>query len=364
MSRIIGDEKGWSCISRDRKSERNLDMKAVIFEETGEPEDVLHLRDMPDPTPGPGDILVRVLLSPVHPADLHVMRGRFGRTPALPTSPGIECVGVVEALGAGVDGPKPGTRVVLLDVWANWRERVVAPAVRVIPVPDAVSDPDAAQAMINPVTALVLTMVEHRLRPGEWLAQTAAGSTVGRLILQLARSEGFRTLNLVRRSAQVAEITELGGDVTLSTEDADWPTRFARTAESGQLEKAIDCVGGRIGAAVARGLQPGGRLLVYGALSSHRQTDPAAFEMPIFVPRLIYSASSVQGWFLFRWLNVTPLAEASAVLRSVLDRLATGQLRLPPAKIYRAKGLSTALAQAESSDRNGKPLIDMTTLEA
>ncbi len=62
----------------------------------------------------------------------------------------------------------------------------------------------------HPITALVLTMAEHRLRPGEWLAQTAAGSTVGRLALQLARSEGFRTLNLVRRSAQVAEITRKG----------------------------------------------------------------------------------------------------------------------------------------------------------
>ncbi|HEY0206787.1 MAG TPA: zinc-dependent alcohol dehydrogenase family protein [Acetobacteraceae bacterium] len=339
-------------------------MKAMIFEETGEPANVLHIRDIPDPTPGPGNILVRVLLSPVHPADLHVMRGLFGRTPALPTSPGIECVGVVKALGAGVDGPKPGTRVVLLDVWASWRELVVAPADRVIPVPDAVSDQDAAQAMINPVTALVLTMAEHRLCPGEWLAQTAAGSTVGRLVLQLARSEGFRTLNLVRRSAQVAEIAELGGDLTLCTEAADWPAQFARAAESGGLKKAIDCVGGRVGAAVARGLRPGGRLLVYGALSSHRQSDPAAFEMPIFVPQLIYSASSVQGWFLFHWLDVTPIAETSAALRSILDRLATGQLLLPPAKTHRARELSAALAQAEASDREGKPLMDMTTLGA
>lgn len=339
-------------------------MKAMIFEKTGEPADILHICNISEPLPGPGDILVRVLLSPVHPADLHVMRGRFGRTPALPTSPGVECVGVVEALGAGVDGPKLGTWVVLLDVWANWRELVVAPAERVIPVLDAVSDQNAAQSMINPVAALVLTMTEHRLRPGEWLAQTAAGSTVGRLVLQLARSGEFRTLNLVRRSAQVAEIAELGGDLTLCTEDADWPSEFASTAESGRIGKAIDRVGGRVGAAAARGLQLGGRLLVYGALSSHRQFDPAAFEMPIFVPRLIYSASSVQGWFLFRWLNLTPIAETSAAMRTILDRLATGELRLPPAKIYRTNELLTALAQAESSDRDGKPLIGMTTLSA
>jgi len=100
-------------------------MKAVIFEETGEPADILHIRDIPDPAPGPGDILVRVSLSAVHPADLHVMRGRFGRTPALPTSPGIECVGIVEALGAGVDGPKPRTRVVWLSI--AFARRVARP---------------------------------------------------------------------------------------------------------------------------------------------------------------------------------------------------------------------------------------------
>ncbi len=337
-------------------------MKAIIFETMGEPADVLRIRDAPDPTPGPGELLVRVILSPVHPADLHVMRGRFGRIPALPTSPGIECVGIVEAMGPGVDSPKLGTRVVLLDVWACWRELVVAPSERVVPVPATVSDQDAAQALINPLTALVLTTVAHRVGPGEWLTQTAAGSTVGRLVLQLAQSEGFRTLNLVRRFAQVAEIEQLGGDVTLCTEDADWPARFTGIAEKERLQKGIDCVGGRIGATVVRGLQPGGRLLVYGALSSHRQSDPAAFEMPLFVPRLIYSACTVEGWFLFHWLDVTPVAETSAALRSVLDRLATGQFRLPIAKVYSASDLSVALAKAEASDRDGKPLIDMTTL--
>ncbi|TMB23214.1 MAG: hypothetical protein E6J65_14005 [Deltaproteobacteria bacterium] len=73
-------------------------------------------------------------LSPVHPSDMHMMRGRFGRQPTLPASPGIECVGVVEALGSDVAGPAPGTRVVLLNVWGSWRELIVSPAERVIPV--------------------------------------------------------------------------------------------------------------------------------------------------------------------------------------------------------------------------------------
>jgi len=73
-------------------------MKAFVFERTGNPNDVLAVRELPEPKPGPGEILVRVRLSPVHPSDMHIMRGRFGRQPTLPASPGIECVGVVERL--------------------------------------------------------------------------------------------------------------------------------------------------------------------------------------------------------------------------------------------------------------------------
>src|SRR5258708_10100364 len=126
-------------------------MKAFVFERTGTPNDVLAVRELPEPKPGPGEILVRVRLSPVHPIDMHIMRGRFGRQPTLPASPGIECVGVVEALGSGVAGPSPGTRVVLLNVWGSWREPAVRPPEPAIPVPGHLSYDDAAQALVNPV---------------------------------------------------------------------------------------------------------------------------------------------------------------------------------------------------------------------
>jgi NADPH:quinone reductase-like Zn-dependent oxidoreductase len=289
-------------------------VKAFVFERTGDPNDVLAVRELPKPKPGPGEILVRVRLSPVHPSDMHIMRGRFGRQPTLPASPGIECVGVVEALGSGVAGPAPGTRVVLLNVWGSWRELIVSPAERVIPVPSELSDEDAAQALVNPVTAWVMTMVEHDLKLGDWLVQTAAGSTVGQLVLQLARLEGFRTVNIVRRRAQVPDIKALGGEVVITSEDNDWGTQLATASEGKAPSRAIDCVAGRTGATVARHLAPDGRMLVYGALSSHKQTDPSAFEMPVFAPRLIYSAAAVQGWYLPHWLEVTPLADCGAIL--------------------------------------------------
>ena len=233
-----------------------------------------------------------------------------------------------------------------------------------IPVPPDLLDEDAAQALVNPVTAWVMTLVEHDLKPTDWLVQTAAGSTVGRLVLQLARSERFRTVNIVRRRAQVPDIKALGGDVVITSEDSDWGTQLAATSDGKTLSRAIDCVSGRIGATVARHLAPGGRMLVYGAMSSHRQADPSAFEMPIFAPKLIYSAAAVQGWYLLHWLEVTPLPECRAIFARVLDRLASGALRLPPAKRHRPEKIADALRDADGGPRQGKPLLDLSSWAA
>src|SRR3989442_777547 len=115
----------------------------------------------------------------------------------------------------------PGTRVVLLNVWGSWRELIVSPAERVIPVPADLSDEDAAQALVNPVTAWVMTMVEHDLKPVDWLVQTAASSTVGQHVLQLARSQRLRTVHILRRRARAPDIKALGGEVVISSEDND-----------------------------------------------------------------------------------------------------------------------------------------------
>jgi NADPH2:quinone reductase len=103
-------------------------MKALIFRETGEPKSVLELTEMPTPPLASGEALVRVLLSPINASDLHMVRGRYGYQPELPASPGIEAVGIVEAVGPGVPAPTVGTRVVFIHTWNTWREQIVCPA--------------------------------------------------------------------------------------------------------------------------------------------------------------------------------------------------------------------------------------------
>jgi NADPH:quinone reductase-like Zn-dependent oxidoreductase len=136
-------------------------MKALIFRKTGEPKSTLELAEMPVPPLGPGEVLVRVLLSPINASDLHMVRGRYGYQPELPASPGIEGVGIVEAVGPGVQGPIPGTRVVFIDTWSTWREQIVCPADKLVPVPDGLDDSPAAASYINPLTAWALTRSTH-----------------------------------------------------------------------------------------------------------------------------------------------------------------------------------------------------------
>lgn len=333
-------------------------MKAFVFEKTGQPSEVLALHEIPLPTPGPDEVLVRIHVAPIQPVDLHVLRGRFGRQPALPATPGIEGMGSIHAVGKSVRGLDIGARVVALDVPGTWQEFLIVPAARVVVVPDAVSDDDAAQSFVNPVTALAMIRLEHRLKPNDWLVQSAAGSTIGRLVLQLAKIDGFHTINLVRRPEQVQEIKDLGGDLVICTGDDDWQDQLQSAGKQiGGIHYAIDCVAGEVGAVITRNLAFGGRTLVYGALSSHRQTDPQALQLPVFAPQLIYKAATVQGWYLYHWLAITPLEETRALLVQALSLLATGELRLPPATHYSIDDIHTALSEAEASGRQGKPLL-------
>jgi NADPH2:quinone reductase len=103
-------------------------MKALIFRETGEPKSVLELAEIPTPPLTAGEVVVRVLLSPINASDLHMVRGRYGYQPELPARPGIEGVGIVEALGPGLQGPMVGTRVIFIHTWNTWREQIVCPA--------------------------------------------------------------------------------------------------------------------------------------------------------------------------------------------------------------------------------------------
>lgn len=332
-------------------------MRCVVAEKVGEPSEVLQLQTRPVPRPGPGQVLVRVVAAPVEASDLHTIRGRYGFTPEFPAVPGIESVGLIEELGSGAEGLTIGQRVMTIGVTGTWQECVVADAEKVLPVPPGMSTSTAAQLLSNPLTAVILTGDVLDVRPGEWLLQTAAGSTVGRLVIQLGAHIGFQTLNVVRRRSAVDDILAMGGTAVICTEDEDLRERVADIAGEGGVSKAIDCVSGQVGADVSRALAPHGELVVYGALSTHRQTDPGKLTIPIFARSLIYETKSVRGFWLFRWLTETPRDRLVATIDRTVQLAGGGVLRVPEGQPIPVEKFGDAVHLAEAPQHGGKPLL-------
>ncbi|MEU3825793.1 zinc-dependent alcohol dehydrogenase family protein [Streptomyces sp. NPDC029080] len=341
-------------------------MSALVAQGTGEPSDVLRLETRPVPAPGPGQALIRVKATPIHASDLHVLRGRYGFSPDFPAVGGnMECVGRIEALGPDTGGLRIGERVVVAAVPAvpgpalagTWEEYLVADRHRILPVPDSLSDSSACQLAVNPLTALLLVTRELDVRQGEWLLQTAAGSTVGRLVIQLARHLGVRTINVVRRRGAVEEIEALGGDEVICTEDEDLVRRVADIAGPSGVRKAVDCVAGPVGAQVSKALAPGGEVVVYGALSTHRQTDPAALTIPLQARSVIYETKTVRGFWLNRWFGTTEPADALHALSEVRDLVTGEALTIPQGRPFPLDRFPEAITLTESPAHGGKPLF-------
>jgi NADPH2:quinone reductase len=334
-----------------------MSMRAVVFERFGEPAEVLDVREVPEPRPGYNQVRVRMLASPINPSDLLTIRGSYGRTGPLPATPGYEGVGVIDAVGPGlfkvVRGLRPGRRVAVPNgAGGNWAESVVVPARQAVPIPADIPDDQAASCFVNPAT--VLAMVRHVLgvRQGQWLLQTAAASALGKMVIRLGKHQDIRTLNLVRRQDQVAELRRLGADEVIATDQESVEDRV-RTITQGQgVPFSLDAVGGAMGLSALRSLGQRGRLLVYGALSG----EPIAVD-----PRFIISGQKrIEGFWLSEWVPVQGVWTMLKLFREIFALMRQGILIAPVQTAYPLTDIRTAVRAAETPGRSGKILLKMT----
>ncbi|MDX6692911.1 MAG: hypothetical protein QOF02_514 [Blastocatellia bacterium] len=324
-------------------------MLSVKFYEFGNPADVLRVEETPQPTPAANQVLVRLRARSINPSDLLTVRGLYGALPKLPATPGLEGMGEVAAVGDEVKNFSVGQRVIPLGVQGTWQEYILAASAQLIPVPDSVSDQTAAQFVVNPLTAWIMTVEELSLEQGEWLLQTAAGSTLGRVVLQIAAMRGFKTINVVRRREQVEELKALGADEVICTDDEDIAERVKEITGKAGLRKAIDAVGGRTGAAVMSALGRNGVMLIYGSLSM----EP----VPLDGGRMIFNTTTLRGFWLTEWLRSAAPERQQAVTTEMLRSMATSAIVPPVEAEYALADALAAVAHAERPGRSGKVLL-------
>jgi NADPH:quinone reductase len=336
-------------------------MKAIQFTHHGEPKDVLTVTDKPLPEPGRHEIRVRILLSPINPSDLLYVRGHYsGVTPAFPASVGFEGVGVVDALGPGVQNLTVGQRVFARNSQGgNWADYAVVPSAKAFPAPEGIPDEQVASLLINPASAIL--MLRHLLRVprGEWLLQSAASSEMGRMIIRLAKRDGIRTLNVMRRKEAAAELEALGADAVIVSTDGPIDEQVREIVGPEGVRYAIDPVAGQTGTEIFRSLHQDGRMLVYGSLTGQ----------PIRVgedPRFTLSGRrTLEVYWLGYWLahlddsgfysHETPAVVQ--LIEEIADLMREGVLATSPGMKYPLDDIRAAVTEAESAGRKGKVLL-------
>ena len=331
-------------------------MQSVLFDSPGEPAEVLRSADFDLRDPGPGEVRVRMIASPVNPSDLMFVRGVYGIKPHCPQVPGFEGVGTVEASGGGLRGKIfQGKRVVVLNSAAgNWAEQAVVPTVQVIPVSDALSVEQAATFFVNPATAWIMTQEVLKVRPGEWLLQTAAGSALGHMIARLGQQCGFKTLNVVRRDAYTESLKRAGATELVVFDPARDPAdklleQVNRIVGEHGLKYAIDPVGGETASAVTQCLGARARMLLFGTLSG----EPIQFSSR----HVMEQDASISGFWLSNYMAQQGLLFKLKLVRKITGLIQSGILATEIGGQYPLSDVVSAVQAAAAPGVTGKVLL-------
>lgn len=321
-------------------------MKSIIFEKTGRPEEVLQLREVPRPVPGAGEILVKVMASPVNPSDVMFVQGLYGIRPNLPSGAGFEGCGIVEAVGEGVN-LSAGSRVAFTTVGA-WAEYALVSAKAVFPLPNTMPFETGAQIFVNPFTAWAM-LYESGLQSGQWLLLTAGGSTFAQLVVQMAARKGIRTVCTVRRDGQEQQLLALGASAVVNTEKESLPKRVKEITDGAMADCCFDATGGTVSALALNSLKNGGKMFAYGMLSLK--------ETPVNNGLLIFKGLTIQGFWLTDWLNRTPREVREQAAREIIAMLHDGTLKVRIAAKYPLEETLKAVLDSQKEGRTGKILI-------
>ena len=323
-------------------------MRALVQPRFGDPAEVLSVQEVPDPRPGPGQALVRVLLSPIHNHDLWTARGSYGFKPEMPARAGTEAVGVVEALGDGVQGLEVGQRVATGGSFGAWAELIVAPAAGLVPVPEGMPDEAAAQLVSMPFSAIAL-LDSLEVSAGDWIVQNAANGAVGRLVAQLAEARGVNVLGLVRRTAGVEELREQGIARIVATDDDGWRGRVREIVGDAPLVAGVDSIGGRAAGDVVSLLAEGGVLVVFGAMASPT--------LEIGSGDVIFKQVVIKGFWGSKVFGAMSRERRGALMGELVAGISSGALTLPVEQVYALEDIADAARANQAPGRRGKILL-------
>ena len=331
-------------------------MREIVLPAKGEPES-LQVRETADPTPGAGQVAVRVQASGVAFAEVQMLRGRYYNQPKFPFVPGYDLVGTVVAAGPGAT-TAICTRVAAMTRTGAWRDVVVLDESTVVAVPDALDAPHAVALVTNGVTAWQL-LQRANVRKGQTVLVHGASGGVGGLLARLALRAGVRVLGTASASKHDA-LTEAGVE-PIDYRAGDVPTTVRALAPEG-VHAVFDHLGGRSVVDSYEVLAPGGIVLCYGAATT---MDEGGHPMKPYLTII----RRIAGWELARLIGtgkgrrvrIYSIQQDEAFrtdLRRVFDLAAQGELTATIGGTYPLDKAAEALRTLVDGKAAGKLVLE------
>ncbi len=244
-------------------------MRAVVITEPGEPE-VLNWQEVPDPVPGPGEVVIAVAASGVNRADLMQRQGFYPPPPGAPPYPGLECSGRVRAVGEAVTGWRPGDEVCALLAGGGYAEQVAVPAGQLLPIPDSVDTTTAAAFPETACTVYANVFQLAGLASGEMLLVHGGSSGIGTMAIQLAKAFGARVACTAGSPQKLDRCRELGADVVINYRTEDFVAAVKQATGGAGADVILDIMGAAYLARNLDALGTGGRMVIIGRQGGSR----------------------------------------------------------------------------------------------
>jgi NADPH:quinone reductase-like Zn-dependent oxidoreductase len=325
--------------------------KIVRFHQTGGPEN-LKTEELPQRQPGKGEVRLRVQAIGLNRAESMFYHGQYVEEPHLPAGLGYEAAGVVEAVGPDVDAGWIGKQVATVPAFSMNEypmvgDEVIAPAFALGEYPANLSPVEGAAIWMQYVTAYGALIGIAQLTKGDFVIISAASSSVGLAAIQIAKAEGAVSIATTRTSGKKAELTALGAEHVIATDEEDLVARVMEITGGKGARVIFDPVAGPFLETLAQAAAHGGIIFQYGWLSM----EPTPFPL---VTALV-KGLSIRGYILMEFTQDPE--RLAAAKKYVYDRLTDGRFQPKVAKTFPFAQVVEAYQYLESNTQIGKIVV-------
>lgn len=293
-------------------------MQAVVMSENGAR---VKTEKIPVPTPGPGEVLVKMFASPINPSDLMFIKGEYGLKKEFPVVPGFEGSGTVVESGKGF----------LPNLWKGknvacaaspkyngcWAEYMLTDANLCIPISKKIPLKQASMMFVNPMTALAFFDVYRKLpnpsRKQRAIINTAAASALGKMVIKLGEMYRIPVISIVRRDEQVKMLQSEGAENILNSSNTDFEDQLREISHSLNATVAFDAIGGNMTRQLLEAVPNESSIFVYGRLSPD--------ECRILPGEFVFNGKQIRGFWLMDYLKDKSLIQNVKTTRKIQSLL-------------------------------------------